>query len=86
MTTDLRASFKEMHRKRLHEVIEVVTLPTKIACPKGVQEEPMRDVHPMPTLPSDVVGPSSVSTAEKEIGPAQDGALGYAAPIEEVLD
>lgn len=86
MTIDLRASFKDRHRKRLHEAIEVVALPTKIACPKGVQEEPMRDVHPMPTLPSDAVGPSSVSTIEKEIGPAQDGALGCAAPIEEVLD
>lgn len=86
MATDLRASFKERHRKCLHEAIEVVALPTKIACPKRVQEEPMRDVYPMPTLPSNAVGPSRVLTAEKEIGPAQDGALGCAAPVEEVLD
>lgn len=86
MTTDLRASCKERHRKRLHEAIEVVTLPTKIAYPNGVQEEPIRDIHPMPTLPSDAVGPSSVLTAEKEIGPAQNGALGCAVPVKEVLD
>lgn len=86
MATDLKASFKERHRKRLHETIEVVAIPTKIAYPKGVQEEPMRDVHPMPTLPLDAAGPSSVPTAKKEIGLTQDGALGCAAPIEKVLD
>ena len=86
MATDLRADFKERHRKCLHEAIEVATPPAKRACLVGVQEEPMRDVPPGPVLPLDTVGLSNVSAVEKEISVVPDGAPGGAAPIEEVLD
>ena len=86
MAIDLRADFKERHRKRLHEVIEVVACPAKRTCPEGVQGEPMKDVFPIPMPPSDVAGSSSMPTAGKETYPAQDGTLGGPAPIEEDLD
>lgn len=74
-TIDLRASFKERHRKRLHEAIEVVAPPTKRACPEGVHEEPASNVPPMLVPPPDTTGPSSVPTTEKEAGRVLDGLL-----------
>lgn len=66
MATDLRADFKERHHKCLHEAIEVVACLAKRTRPEGVQEEPMKDVFPMPVPPPDAVGSSRVSTAGKE--------------------
>ncbi|KAL6312552.1 hypothetical protein AAG906_029548 [Vitis piasezkii] len=37
MSADLRANFKERHRKRLHEAIDMVLPPAKKACPKGLE-------------------------------------------------
>lgn len=34
MSTDLRVGFKERHRKRLHEAIDMVPPPAKKACPE----------------------------------------------------
>ena len=86
MATDLRADFKERHRKCLHEAIEVAVPPAKRACLVGVHEEPMRDVPPGLVLPLDTVGLSNIPTVEKEISMVPDGAPGGAAPVEEVLD
>lgn len=86
MATDLRADFKERHHKRLNEAIEVVALLAKRACLEEVHEEPARDVPSMPMPPQDIVGPSSVPTAEKEAGRVLDWALGGATLVEEALD
>lgn len=86
MATDLRADFKERHRKCLHEAIEVVTLLAKRACPEGVYKEPARDVPSMPVPLPDTAGPSSVPTAKKEAGRVPDGALGGATLVEEALN
>lgn len=86
MATDLRADFKERHRKCLHEAIDVVACPAKRTCPEGFQGEPMKDAFPMPMPSSDAAGFSSMSTVGKEIYLAQDGTLGGPAPVEEDLD
>ena len=51
MSTDLRVGFKERHRKRLHEAIDMVPPPTKKACPEKAREKPGREVPPMPMPP-----------------------------------
>ena len=86
MATDLRADFKERHRKCLHEAIEVAVPPAKRAYLVGVQEEPMRDVPPGLVLPLDTVGLNNIPIVEKEISVVPDEAPGGAAPVEEVLD
>ena len=53
MMTDLRAGFKERHRKRLHEAIKVNASLTKRTCPEG---EPMKDASLMLGPPPNVVG------------------------------
>lgn len=70
MTTDLRADFKKRHRKHLHEVIKVVASLAKKTCLDGVQEEPMKDAHPMPVSLLDAAGSNNVPTAGKETCPA----------------
>lgn len=86
MATDLRAGFKERHHKHFHKAIEVAAPPTKRACLKGVQEEPMRDVIPGPMPPSDAMGLSSMPAVEKEISTVPNGAPSGVAPVNEVLD
>lgn len=86
MSNDLRFDFKERHRKRLHETIDMVLPPSKRACSEGAREKPGREVPQMPVPSPDVTGPNSVLAAEKEAGPTLGGAFGGAAPAEEVLD
>lgn len=86
MSADLMADFKKMHRKRLHEAIDMVPSPAKRPCPKEAQEEPGRKVLPMPVPPSNTMGPSSTPVTEKEVGPTPGGASGGAALVDEVLD
>ena len=86
MLADLRADFKERHRKRLHEAINMVPSPAKKACPEGAQEEPGREVPLMPVPPPDTMGPSSAPAAEKEVGSTLGGASSGTTPVEEVLD
>lgn len=86
MSNNLRAAFKERHRKRLHEAIGMVPPPTKKAYPEGVREEPEMEVSPMPLLLPNVMGHSSVPAAEKEGSSALGGVFSGAAPVEEVLD
>lgn len=86
MLTNLRASFKERHRKRLHEAINVVPPLSKRACLERVQEKLGRKVSSMPVPPSDITRPSSASTVEKEVDPALNGASVGVAATEEVLD
>lgn len=49
MSADLRAGFKERHRKRLYEAIDMVLSPTKKACPKMAWEGTEREA---PTTPA----------------------------------
>lgn len=83
MVTDLRAGFKERHRKRLHEAIEVNASPTKRTCPEG---EPMKDASLILGPPPNVVGSSNVPIVGKETGLTQDGAPGGSTPVEKDLD
>lgn len=69
MSTNLRAGFKERHRKRLHKAIDVVRPPAKRVCPERVQEKLGRKVLPMPVPPSDTTGPSSVPATKKKANP-----------------
>lgn len=86
MSTDRRVGFKERHRKRLHEAIDMVPPPAKRACSERAWEELGKEVPPMLVPLLDATGPSSVPSVEKEVGLALGGASGGAAPIEEVLD
>lgn len=83
MTTNLRVNFKERHRKRLREAIEVVAFLAKRTYPEGVQEEPMKDAPSMPMPPSNVAGSSSMPTASKETCLAQDETLGGSILVKE---
>lgn len=86
MSIDLRVGFKEGHRKRLYESIEVVTPSPKRSCPKKVREEPMRNDSTTPMPPSDVARSSSVAAAAKEACLAPAGAPGDPTSVEEDLD
>lgn len=86
MSIDLRVGFKEGHRKRLYESIEVVTPPPKRSCPKKFREEPMRNDSTTPMPPSDVARSSSVAAAMKEACLAPAGAPGDSTSVEEDLD
>lgn len=86
MSNDLRVGFRGRHRKHLREVIDMVPPPTKKACSKEAQEEPKREVPPMPMPSPNAEEPSSVPAAKKEAGPALKGVFGGAASIEEVLE
>lgn len=86
MSNELRASFKEMHCKRLHEAIDMVTPLAKRACLEGVQEEPEKKVLPMLVPSSDVAGLSSMPVVEKEACSDPRGASSGVAPVEKVLD
>lgn len=86
MSTDLRVGFKEGHRKRLYESIEVVTSPPKRSCPEKVREEPMRNDSTTPMPPSDVARSSSVAAAANEACLALVGAPGDPTSVEEGLD
>lgn len=86
MTTDLRAGFKERHRKRLYETIDVIAPSPKRTRLEEVREEPMRGTSMMPVPSPDVAGSSNVSAAEKETYPTQDRALGGLAPVKKDLD
>lgn len=81
MSTDLRVGFKERHHKRLHEAIDVVLLPAK----RAFQEEPEKEVPPMPVPLSDTAGLSSTPATEKEADPTSGGASN-GADVDEVLD
>ncbi|RVX18547.1 hypothetical protein CK203_006551 [Vitis vinifera] len=93
---DLRAEFKEKHRKRLHEAIDMVPPPAKKACSERAQEEPAREVPPIVVSPSDVAGPSRAPAAKKEAGrkkvgrkeagPTTGKAYGDVVPVDEVSD
>ena len=63
---DLRTEYKEKHRKRLHEAIDMVPPPAKKACSERAQEELAREVPPVAVPPSDVAGPNSAPAAKKE--------------------
>lgn len=47
-SNDLRVGFKERHYKRLYEAIDMVSPPTKKACPEKAREEPGREVPSTP--------------------------------------
>lgn len=55
-----------------------------MACLGGAQEEPAREVSPMPVSPPDTAGLSSAPVVEKKVGPTLNGAPGGAASIEGV--
>ena len=86
MATGLRASFKERHRKCLHEAITIDSPPAKRTYLKGVQEEPMRDASSVLVPSPDTTNSINMPATEKETGPALDGAPGGVAPVEEGLD
>lgn len=63
MSIDLRVGFKERHRKRLHEAIDMAPPPAKRTCPERVQEESEREIPLVTVPPPDIAGPSSASAA-----------------------
>ena len=83
---DLIAEFKEKHHKRLYEAIDMVPPPAKKACLEMAQEKPTRGAPPMVVPQSNVAGPSSAPTTEKEAGLTTGEAPGDAAPVERVSD
>lgn len=75
MSVDLRVGFKERHRKRLYEAIDMVLSHAKKACPKMAWEGTEREAPTTPAPQPDAMEPSSVPAAEEETGPAPRGAL-----------
>lgn len=75
MSADLRADFKEIHRKCLYAAIDVVPLPAKKDCQEKTREETERETLATPMPQSNVMGLSSAPAIEEEVGPALGGPL-----------
>lgn len=75
MSTDLRVSFKERHRKRLYKAIDMVLPPVKKGCLEKVREEIGRETLVTPVPQPDVMGSSRVLIAEEKAGLPYGGPL-----------